>query len=109
MTRALSTMPTPSGQMAVSNWRDFQKNSLQGFFTLTTPAGLVIHGCSYFVREDGKRGVGVPQRPLKSKTGETTYTPVIEFRDDQTKRRFEDAALDAVDRYLGSLAGRGPR
>jgi hypothetical protein len=39
--------------------KPFVKNTLQTFFTATTPSGLVIRGCSLHVK-NGARWIGMP-------------------------------------------------
>jgi hypothetical protein len=109
MTRALSTMPPPSGQMIVTDWRDYQKNTLQSFFSLTLPSGLRLLGCGYHMRADGRRWVSMPAEKYTKADGEVSYKPIVEFADKAAHDRFQRAALDAIDRYLAGLAGRSAR
>jgi hypothetical protein len=84
---------------AISDWRPFVKNTLRGFFTITTPSGMVIHGCTLHCKNDA-RWVGMPAQKFTKDDGSTSYTPVIEFVDRATADRFRDAVLAALDKFL---------
>jgi hypothetical protein len=84
-------------ELSISNWKAHQKNSLQGFFTLTLPSGMVVHNCS-FHRKDGSRWIGLPARQFTKPDGSVSYSPLIEFVSDEDRRRFQIAALGALDR-----------
>jgi DNA-binding cell septation regulator SpoVG len=92
--------------MIATNWKAFTKNTLQGFFTLTLPSGIVIHNCSLHRKNKG-RWVGLPAQKYQKADGNTGFTPVIEFANAEARESFQSAALDAVDRmYLDSFGGR---
>jgi hypothetical protein len=82
--------------MSVSEWRPYVKNTLQGFFTLTLPSGLVIHGCTFHTKGDS-RWVGLPAQKIVKEDATSSYTPIIEFTTREAKDRFQAAALAAVD------------
>src|SRR6516164_3949771 len=92
-----------------SNWRPVQKNTLQGFCTLTIePGGIVLHECSLHEKA-GKRWIGLPGKPQLDRdgqqrkdptTGKTLYTPIVEIAK-ATRERFQAAALEAIDQLLG--------
>jgi hypothetical protein len=96
--------------ITASNFRELEKNSLRGFVDLTlAPSGLVLRQCSYHVREDGRRWVGMPGRPLlysdgrhlRDSSGKGQWVPVIEIPDKAARKIFQDAALAAIDALLG--------
>ena len=72
--------------------------------TLTLPSGLVIHGCSLH-RKDAARWISLPSRRYSKTDGSTGYAPVIEFATKDAGRRFQQAALEAVDSFLADGAG----
>jgi hypothetical protein len=80
----------------ISDWRPFVKNTLVAFFTITTPAGMVIHGCTLH-RKDSARWVGMPAQKFAKEDGSTSFTPVIEFANRATADRFRDSVLLAID------------
>lgn len=84
---------------SISNWKVHQRNSLQGFFTLALPSGMVVHNCSLH-RKEGARWIRLPSRQYSKPDGATGYSPLVEFNDDDARRRFQAAALAAVDRFM---------
>jgi hypothetical protein len=90
----------PRAQMQVVDWRPYQKNTLQAYFALLLPSGITIRDFLYDVRGDSQ-WIDWPSKPYTNKSGETSYIPIIDFADDETKRRFQAEALDAVERHLG--------
>ena len=88
----------------VSHWKPNTKNTLQAFFTLTMPSGMVLHGCTYHQKNDS-RWIGVPSQKFTKQDGSVGYTPVVEFTTDAAHQRFHEQAIAAVDRYLkGAVA-----
>lgn len=85
-------------KITVANWRPFEKNTLRGFISLTTPAGLVINGVTLHEKGDS-RWVSMPAKQYE-KDGETGWAPVVEFATKDARERFQAAALAAVDEYL---------
>lgn len=83
----------------VDDWKPFEKNTLHGFFTITTPSGLRIRECSLHER-DGNRWVGLPSKPWIKSDGSTGYTPLIDFVSDDIRKNFQWQALAALDEFL---------
>jgi hypothetical protein len=100
--------------MRASGWRSVLSGSLQGFFDLQLPSGLVLNGCMLHER-DGNRWVGLPgkaqiedgRQRLDPKTGRPAYTPVVEIPDRAVRDKFTEQALAALDRLL-NREGRTP-
>jgi DNA-binding cell septation regulator SpoVG len=90
-------------EIQISDWKAFQKNTLQGFLSLTLPSGLVIHNCTLH-QKDGSRWIGLPARQYAKDDGTTSYTPLVEFSTKDARQRFQTAALEALDRYTGGRA-----
>ena len=94
-----------------SDWRPMQRNSFQGFVTLTLePSGIVLHDCTFHRTSEGKGWVGLPAKPQLDgerqhrkdpTTGKLLYTPVVEIRGKEARERFQAAALAAVHELLG--------
>jgi hypothetical protein len=99
-----------SAPFIASDGRAVEKNAPRGFFALKLPSGIKINECSYHEEANGTRWVGLPGRPQldtegKHRTDPTTgrklYVPIVEIVGAESRRRFKEAALDAVDRLLG--------
>ena len=86
-------------ELLVTNWKAYQKNTLQGFLSLTLPSGLLLHNLT-FHRKGGARWIGLPARQYAKEDGTTTYTPLIEFTTKEVRQRFQQAALAALDAFL---------
>jgi len=91
-------------ELSISNWKARQKNSLQAFFSLTLPSGMVVHNCS-FHRKDSARWIGLPSRQYKKEDGSPAYSPVVDFDCNESRRRFQAVALEAVDRFMEGCGG----
>src|SRR5262245_41191585 len=96
--------------ITASSWREFQKNTLRGFITLTlSPSGLIIRDCT-FHEKGGARWIGLPGKPVLEADGhhqtdvdgKRLYVPVVELPDTAARGRFQTAALAAVDALLES-------
>src|SRR5690242_5276115 len=80
---------------SASDWRAVDRGALKGTFTLTLPSGMILRECALFEKE-GRRWVAPPQKQIK--IGDTTkYISLIEFVDRETRDRFSEAALAAID------------
>lgn len=88
----------------IANWRPYQKNSLQGFFSASLPSGLIFHELMLHARE-GSRWIAFPAREWKNAAGERQYARFIEFRDRESNDRFRDSVLQALDQYFASGEG----
>jgi hypothetical protein len=94
--------------MRAFDWRSHTANTLQGFFNLELPSGMVIHDLT--LHEQGnRRWVGLPGKPQLDEdgqhrkdpaTGKKLYAPVIEIRSRARRGSFTREALAAVDRML---------
>jgi hypothetical protein len=94
-----------------SDWCPVEKNTLRGFLTLTlSPSGIVLHECS--LHDSGeRRWVGLPSkpqidaegkhRPDPGRPGKKLYTPLVDVKGTDERKRFQAAALAAVDKLLG--------
>lgn len=90
--------------MRASDWRPHASGTLEGFFVLTLPSGLVIHDCTLHAR-DGRRWIGLPGKPQLEDgrhrkdpvTGKGLYTPVLEIPAPEARGKFQQQALAAVD------------
>jgi hypothetical protein len=86
-------------EFVATNWKPHVKNTLQGFLTLTLPSGLVIHNCTLH-RKNGVRWLGLPAQRYSKDDGSTSYATLIEFTTEEARQRFQEAALEAVDRFM---------
>jgi hypothetical protein len=95
--------------IVASDWRPMERNTLRGFLTLRlAPSGIVLRECSLHVKGE-KRWVGLPSKPqvdaegrhkIDPATGKKAYSPVAEVTGTEARRRFQEAALAAVDKLL---------
>jgi DNA-binding cell septation regulator SpoVG len=92
--------------MTATEWRECIKNTLRGFFTLTLPSGIVIHGCQLH-EKNARRWIGLPARPYTKDDGTTAYARIIEFISADLHQKFQAAALGAVDALLETTGGQG--
>ena len=86
-------------ELLVTNWKPCEKNTLRGFLSLTLPSGLVLKDCTLH-QKDGARWIGLPSKKYSKPDGSIGYSPLVEFNDGNTRRRFKAAALAAVDRFM---------
>jgi hypothetical protein len=100
-----------STDFVASDWRAINRNTLKGFFTLALPSGLALRECSYH-EQGAKRWVGLPGRPLLDAdgrhridpaTGKKAYVAIVEIAK-SAREKFQKAAVDAVDKLLGTEA-----
>ena len=93
-----------------SAWRAHQSGTLQGFFNLRLPSGLVINDLT--LHEKGnRRWIGLPGKPQiedgrhckDPATGKQAYTPVVEIPDRGIRDKFTEQALAAVDWLLRTV------
>jgi hypothetical protein len=80
--------------MVASNFRSYQKGTLQGFFSLLLDSGLQIEGMTLH-EKDGKSWVGFPARQYEE-NGETKWQALLRIPDDKRWRIFQEQAKAAV-------------
>jgi hypothetical protein len=99
--------------ITASEWRPYEKNTLLGFLTLKLePSGLVLR--EYALHEKAeRRWIALPSKPqvdsegrhrVDPSTGKKLYFPVVEITGTEARRRFQEAALAAVDSMLGETS-----
>jgi len=87
----------------VTGFREFKKNTLLGFATLRmTNIGLEIRDCTIH-EKDGKKWVGLPSRQYTDQEGETKYSYIVHFYSDDVWKKFQSAALAALEPHLKKL------
>jgi hypothetical protein len=88
----------------VTDYRAMKGNSsLKGFASVLFSGGIKINDIKIFSRGD-ERWVNPPDLPFTRRNGETAYKPLIEFLTSEERDRFQNAVLDAVDRFLSGEA-----
>jgi hypothetical protein len=70
-----------------------------GFVDVQLPSGLVVRGLTIH-RKGERRWIGLPARSYESDSGSVSWAPVIEIPDRQTRERFEESILAALDKQL---------
>ncbi len=86
---------TAAGGFRISEWKDINKNTLKGVFTLHLPSGMLIHGCMLHVKNDS-RWIGLPAREYQM-NGVKQFARIIEFDSKERHEQFQAAALEAVE------------
>jgi hypothetical protein len=89
-----STAARPSAAVVLTA-RRVERNTLKGFVDLRLASGLVLRGCSVHLSR-GRWWVGMPARPFKSADGADAWSPVVDFADTRSRRRFQQVALAAL-------------
>lgn len=96
-------------QIIASNWRWRGSGTMIAFVDLLLPSGLKLIGCTYHV-QGLSRWVLLPGRPklddnnrarVSLKTGKPSYSACVVIEDWQTRERFKEQALKAIDVLLG--------
>lgn len=92
------------------NFKAFSKNTLKGFVDIVLPdAGIVILQCSWH-EKNGSEWISAPGKPFTDRnTGETRYANIVEWTGPDAKREFQEAAVKAIYRLLGSGEDRQER
>lgn len=87
--------------MQITQYKEINKNSLQGIFTLEVPkwGGFQIREMRYF-KKDSQRWVSFPQKEYE-KDGEKKYYAYNSFKDAETLKSFQEKVLEALDKHLG--------
>jgi hypothetical protein len=86
-------------QFTIENWKPFRKNTMQGSLDLVLPSGIILRGCTLH-EKNGDRWIRMPARSYTNDSGATTWVTTVEFASKEAKRRFQETALEAVDRHL---------
>jgi hypothetical protein len=95
--------------MRASAWRPVLSGTLQGFFTLRLGSGLVLNDCTLH-QKGNRRWIELPAKPQLEdgrhrrdpETGRGLYVAVVEIPDREVRDKFNEQALAAVDRMLGT-------
>jgi len=94
-----SKQPNSRACATARDWRAINRKTVIGSFTLELPSGLIIRDILLHERE-GERWIQLPSKEWLAASGETRYSQLLEFRDDETKVSFRDLALTAVNKLL---------
>ena len=85
--------------MKILNFKEYQKNTLRGFFDLALDSGLLIRGMTYHVK-NGNRWVAFPSKPYEDEDGETKYQNILYIPNDDRWKKFQSLVLAALDEVL---------
>lgn len=92
-----------SKEMRVTNSRALAKDgSLRGFFSLELPNGMTLHSCTFNVRKDGPKWVGLPSRSY-DQNGQTAWQRLVDFLDKDKYAKFQEAAKAALIKRQGNI------
>jgi hypothetical protein len=81
----------------IINFKEFKKNTLQGFFTADLPnADLEIRDCTLH-QKGNEQWVGLPTKPYEDNQGNTKYSYIIKFKSKERWQRFQAECLKALE------------
>jgi hypothetical protein len=87
----------------IVEWRALRKGSLLGFSKVQFPSGLIISdvtildsGKGPWAAPPSKPMIGKDGAALKDDKGKVRYSPIIEFRDKDTRDRWSASVVDAM-------------
>jgi len=88
-------------EIEIKNWRPYSGKSttLKGFFTAVLPSGMVIHDLMLHEKADGS-WIGFPSREYTNQQGAKQYMAYIDFDSKDTRLKFQDQMLQALDHQL---------
>ena len=82
-----------------TNFKSYQKGSLQGFADIFVPAwGVEIKGLSLFMK-DGKRWITFPAKEYENTSGEKKFIPYINFQNKEYMYGFAKQTKEAIDKW----------
>lgn len=90
----------------VLDWKPLQRATLQGFFSITTPSGLIIKDLSLHQRGED-RWVSFPGKPFKKADGSAGYINLVDFESKDLRQKFQALALHAIDAFIRAGGGHG--
>jgi hypothetical protein len=89
--------------IAISDWKSLERNTLRGFCTVNLPSGLTLHEVAVHTRE-GHWWVMPAAKPMLSKdgtalrddAGKIRYSPIVSFESRAARDRFNAVVLVAL-------------
>lgn len=97
--------------VTLAGWKPLRKGSLLRFATVRLGRSLTVHDVPV-LSSGGRRWAALPGKPQidgdgrvrTGDNGKALYTPVLEWCDKQTRERFSQAVIDAIEReHPGAL------
>ena len=83
-------------KIEVTKFREFKKNTLQGFADLKiSPPGIEVKDCPVH-EKNGKRWVNFPAREFEARDGSKSWVPFVKFPDRDDYQTFNKAAIEAL-------------
>lgn len=101
--------------MRLLSWRECRRGTLLGFDDLLMDSGLVVRDVSFHA-QNGSQWASAPGRPMfdadknlvRDDAGKVAYSPMLDFVDKTTRRRWSDAAVAATLRHVGAAQQNAP-
>ena len=92
--------------IAVLNWKPVTAGALLGFCDAQLPSGMILHEIVIMRGKGGEFWASAPSKPMLDRSGcvmldgagKRRYTPVVSFADNETRKRFSEAVLEALRR-----------
>ena len=86
----------------ITDWRPFTSNTMRGLFSVLLPSGMLFHGCSLHVAEDGRAWISLPSKVRVSNghvstyLGKPVYDKVVEVPDRDRRDALQASILTAL-------------
>jgi DNA-binding cell septation regulator SpoVG len=96
--------PPPQGK--ITKWTPYRNpaGTMLGFLSAQLPSGMIINGMRLMIGPKGAHWVAMPSekrldqegQPVVGADGKPVFHQVIEFKDRQTRDRFQEQILDLL-------------
>ena len=83
-----------------------RQNTLRAVFNIELPSGLVICGAMLHTKNN-HWWIGMPGKPFQKPDGSQSWSKVVDFRDKQTHRKFQDLVTPLAVAALEQARTRG--
>lgn len=96
-----SSTPTTTAP-EITEWKAYSSNTLQGIFSCLLPSGLLLHGLTLHVTDDGREWVGMPSKirvvhgEVATYLGRPVYEKIVEIPDRARRDAFQASVLAAL-------------
>ena len=84
----------------ISNFKKFQKNTLQGFFDVKlTNIGLEVRGCCLHEKEEN-RWIQLPSKPYEKEDGSRGWQYILDFYQKDKRESFQKEVLNELEHVM---------